>query len=49
MNYNVIATVRFEKEIKKLIKKYPSLKNEYSLLIELLQRNPSEGIGVVQE
>ncbi|SRR6185312_16404309 len=46
MNYNVIATVRFEKEIKKLIKKYPSLKNEYSLLIELLQRNPSEGIGI---
>jgi len=28
MSYNVIPTRRFEREIKRLVKKYPSLKSE---------------------
>ena len=43
MNYNVIATVRFEKEMKRLTKKFPSLKAEYATLIEDLEQNPEKG------
>jgi mRNA-degrading endonuclease RelE of RelBE toxin-antitoxin system len=43
MNYSVIATVRFEKEMKRLTKKFPSLKAEYATLIEDLEKNPEKG------
>ena len=34
----------FEKQAKKLIKKYPSLKNELLELVRELKSNPSQGI-----
>jgi len=40
MNFNVIPTGRFKKEAKRLIKKYPSLKDELSELNEILEENP---------
>lgn len=40
MSYNIIATPKFLKEAKKLGKKYHSLKEDLSLLIEELQQNP---------
>ncbi len=40
MTYEIITTQRFARDIKKLIKKYPSLKKEYSLLITELEENP---------
>jgi mRNA-degrading endonuclease RelE of RelBE toxin-antitoxin system len=40
MNYNVISTQRFSTEIKRLQKKYPSIKEEFAQLIELLENNP---------
>lgn len=43
MNYNIIPTHKFEKEIKRLIKKFPSLKNEYAALITELKSNPTAG------
>ncbi len=43
MNYKIIITHRFEKEIKRLVKKYPSLKDEFALLIQNLLRNPEIG------
>ncbi len=43
MSYDVIATPRFKRDIKKLAKKYPSLKNEYSLLINSLEQDPQQG------
>jgi mRNA-degrading endonuclease RelE of RelBE toxin-antitoxin system len=46
MNYNVIATPRFKRDIKKLAKKYPSLKNEYANLIESLTKYPQQGISL---
>jgi mRNA-degrading endonuclease RelE of RelBE toxin-antitoxin system len=46
MNYNVIATPRFKRDIKKLAKKYPSLKNEYATLINDLEKNPQQGISL---
>ncbi len=43
MNYSIIATQKFEKEIKRLIKKFPSLKKEYASLIAALIANPTTG------
>ena len=46
MTYNIIATPHFKKEIKRLVKKYYSLKNEYAILIENLQKNPEYGTAI---
>lgn len=43
MNYEIIATPRFKRDIKKLAKKYISLKQEYALLIGELEKNPQQG------
>jgi mRNA-degrading endonuclease RelE of RelBE toxin-antitoxin system len=43
MSYRIIPTHRFEKEIKRLIRKFPSLKNEFSDLINAIQLNPEIG------
>lgn len=43
MNYNVDTTKNFEKEAKKLIKKYKSLKDEIRLLIDNLEKEPIQG------
>jgi len=40
MNYSVIAVPKFKKELKKLAKKHPSLKNEFATLIESLETKP---------
>jgi hypothetical protein len=39
MNYSVKSTDVFEKQAKKLIKKYASLKNEFYVLIQNLKVN----------
>ncbi|EPH12165.1 hypothetical protein HMPREF9713_01003 [Myroides odoratimimus CCUG 12700] len=46
MSYNIIATPKFLKEAKKLGKKYHSLKEDLSLLIEELQQNPMLGTAI---
>ena len=46
MSYNVIPTERFKKEAKRLIKKYPSLKNELLDLGNELSENPSIGVSL---
>ncbi|MBI3518419.1 MAG: type II toxin-antitoxin system RelE/ParE family toxin [Bacteroidetes bacterium] len=43
MSYNILPTRRFEKELKKLAKKYPSLKQEFAALIRTLSSNPETG------
>lgn len=43
MNYNIEATPNFEKEAKKLYKKYKSLKSEVLILIDELAKNPTKG------
>lgn len=43
MNYRVDTTENFEREAKKLIKKYKSLKDEIDELIDSLQQKPFEG------
>ncbi len=43
MSYNVIPIAKFKKEAKRLVKKYPSLKNELFELSILLVSNPTVG------
>ena len=43
MNYSVKTIPRFEKNLKKLSKKYPSLKSEYANLVNNLKENPELG------
>ena len=46
MNYSIIITSSFEKEAKRLKKKYPSLKKELSELITSLEVNPARGVSL---
>ena len=43
MSYKVIVTNRFAKELKRLLKKYRSLKSEYAQLVNDLENNPCLG------
>lgn len=43
MSFNIIAVPKFKKEVKKLAKKYSSLKNDLSSLFESLEENPTQG------
>jgi len=43
MSYKILLTNRFEKELKRLVKKFPSLKEEFALLINDLNTNPTSG------
>ncbi|MBK7341202.1 MAG: type II toxin-antitoxin system RelE/ParE family toxin [Saprospiraceae bacterium] len=43
MSYSIIPTLRFEKELKRLAKKFPSLKNEFAQLITDITENPEAG------
>ncbi len=43
MNFEIRTTARFRKESKRLSKKYPSLKNDFSILAGLLAKNPRSG------
>ncbi|MDA3778722.1 MAG: type II toxin-antitoxin system RelE/ParE family toxin [Bacteroidales bacterium] len=44
MNYNILTISPFDKQLKRLAKKYPSLKHEFALLIESLEQDPQQGI-----
>ena len=44
MNYNILTISPFDKQLKRLAKKYPSLKHEFAKLIESLEQEPQQGI-----
>ena len=46
MSYKVQALPNFKKEAKRLLKKYPSLKEELRLLSETLTTQPDHGIPI---
>ncbi len=46
MNYKVKTTPKFEKELKRLAKKYSSLKSEYPELVESLKKEPQQGVSL---
>ena len=43
MNFSIVYSLEFEREIKKLAKKYPSLKKDFTLFLESLRQNPLQG------
>ena len=43
MNYKVLSIAYFDKQLKRLAKKYPSLKSEYSELVKQLSSQPTQG------
>jgi len=44
MKYKVLTIPPFDRQMKRLSKKFPSLKAEYSALIKELEENPEKGI-----
>lgn len=46
MNFNVKTISVFERQAKRLIKKYPSIKNEIKILINQLKNEPEKGIFI---
>jgi len=44
MNFDVIATVPFERKLKRLAKKYPSIRDDLFAIAEKLAQNPTLGI-----
>ena len=44
MNYKIVTLIPFEKELKRLAKKYPSLKDEYQNFLQALKNRPDLGI-----
>jgi mRNA-degrading endonuclease RelE of RelBE toxin-antitoxin system len=43
MNYSVLTIAPFDKDVKRLAKKYPSLKDDLALLIKSLKTQPDQG------
>jgi len=46
MSYKVKTIPQFERNLKKLVKKYPSLKNEFIQLISSLKEKPEQGTAL---
>jgi mRNA-degrading endonuclease RelE of RelBE toxin-antitoxin system len=46
MSYNILPIPPFDRQLKRLSKKYPSLKEEYFELIESLEQNPEQGTNL---
>jgi mRNA-degrading endonuclease RelE of RelBE toxin-antitoxin system len=46
MSYNITATPNFKKELKRLLKKFQSLKIEYLNLLDELAQNPTLGTSL---
>lgn len=46
MIYNIIAVPSFKKELKKLAKKYPSIKADLTALFQVLEINPEQGVSL---
>ncbi|MGZ3756332.1 MAG: type II toxin-antitoxin system RelE/ParE family toxin [Mucilaginibacter sp.] len=49
MSYSVKFIPKFEKELKRLSKKYPSLKSDFSELLKSLKSEPTQGIALGSE
>ena len=49
MRYKVETIPNFDRELKKLAKKYHSIKNDYTKLLESLKENPEQGSSLGNE
>lgn len=45
-NYNIITTPDFNRQLKRLAKKYSSLKQDYAYFLDSLQENPEQGVSL---
>lgn len=43
MSYNVFTIPPFDKQLKRLFKKYPSIKEDFNLFLDDLEQNPIQG------
>jgi mRNA-degrading endonuclease RelE of RelBE toxin-antitoxin system len=46
MSYNVLTIPPFDRQLKRLVKKFPSLKAEYAQLIKTLESEPAQGAAM---
>lgn len=46
MNFEILRTDDFSRHLKQLSEKYPSLKKDYSELLQSLQENPLQGTAL---
>ncbi|MGC4129142.1 MAG: type II toxin-antitoxin system RelE/ParE family toxin [Bergeyella sp.] len=46
MSYNIFSIPLFDKQAKRLIKKYPSLKKDLSIFVKNLSENPEQGTSL---
>jgi mRNA-degrading endonuclease RelE of RelBE toxin-antitoxin system len=46
MSYKVLSIPPFDKQLKRLSKKYPSLKKDFALLLSDLERKPEQGTAL---
>ena len=46
MSFNIIAVPAFKKQLKRLVKKHPSLKKNLEVLFDLLEKNPTQGTNL---
>lgn len=49
MSYKVKFIPKFEKELKRLAKKFPSLKSDFSTLLQSLKEHPDQGTPLGNE
>jgi len=45
MNYNILASLEFIKDLKRLAKRYPSIRKDIAVLSDVLRENPFTGIS----
>ncbi len=46
MSYKIISIPPFDKQLKRLAKKYKSLKNDFATLLESLEKYPEQGTNL---
>lgn len=46
MSYKVKTIPKFDKELKRLARKYPSLKMEFTALVDSLEKNAEQGVSL---
>ena len=49
MSYKIKFIPKFEKELKHLAKKYPSIRSDFSTLLDSLKDNPTQGTSLGNE
>ncbi len=46
MSYDILSIPPFDKQLKQLARKYPSLKSDFSALLDSLQTKPKQGTAI---